>query len=207
VALRKFYALITVPGKHVELSKLTRKSDILIFFKFVRWDFGYCGHYWPILPTPDDRWGWLWRNWRNEDWQGKPKYSEKPCPSATMSTTNPTWLDPGLNLGRRRGKAATNRLRSAIYYSGCHENVALLAKQGKHVSRRLLIFVRPKTEYILERWFLNTWKLCSFFIVTDNVPYPYRTGRIVLHVLTLRILENIRNETIFELNIKKHWRA
>jgi hypothetical protein len=28
--------------------------------------------------------------WWNEDWQGKPKYSEKTCPSATLSTTNPT---------------------------------------------------------------------------------------------------------------------
>jgi hypothetical protein len=32
------------------------------------------------------------------------------CPSATFSTTNPTWLDPGLNPGRRGGMAATNRL-------------------------------------------------------------------------------------------------
>jgi hypothetical protein len=29
-------------------------------------------------------------NWWNEDWQGKPKYSKKTCPSATLSTTNPT---------------------------------------------------------------------------------------------------------------------
>jgi hypothetical protein len=58
----------------------------------VRWDFGYCGHYWPVVPAPDDRWWWLWRNWWNEDWQGKPKYSEETCPSATLSTTNPTWL-------------------------------------------------------------------------------------------------------------------
>jgi hypothetical protein len=41
--------------------------------------------------------------------QGKPKYSEKTCPGATLSTTNPTWLDPGLNPGRRGGKPATNR--------------------------------------------------------------------------------------------------
>jgi hypothetical protein len=61
-------------------------------------------------PAPDDRWWWLWRNWWNEDWLGKPKYSEKTCPSATLSTTNPTWLDPGLNTGRRGGKPATNRL-------------------------------------------------------------------------------------------------
>jgi hypothetical protein len=49
----------------------------------------YCGHFWPIVPTPDDR--WLWSNWWNEDWQGKPKYLEKTCPSTTLSTTNPTW--------------------------------------------------------------------------------------------------------------------
>jgi hypothetical protein len=24
------------------------------FFPFLRWDFGYCGHYWPIVPAPDD---------------------------------------------------------------------------------------------------------------------------------------------------------
>jgi hypothetical protein len=78
--------------------------------KLKSWDFGYCGHYWPTVPAPDDKWGWLWRNWWNEDWQGKPKYSEKTCPSDTLSTTNPTWLDPGSNPGRRGGKPATNRL-------------------------------------------------------------------------------------------------
>jgi hypothetical protein len=31
-------------------------------------------------------------------------------PSATLSTTNPTWPDPGLNPGRRCGKPAINRL-------------------------------------------------------------------------------------------------
>jgi hypothetical protein len=40
----------------------------------------------------------------------KPKYSEKTCPSATLSTTNSTWVDPGLNPGRRGGKPATNCL-------------------------------------------------------------------------------------------------
>jgi hypothetical protein len=59
---------------------------------------------WPIVPTPDDkRW---WSSWWNENWQGKPKYSEKTCPSATLSTTNPTWP----NLGHCGGKPATNRL-------------------------------------------------------------------------------------------------
>jgi hypothetical protein len=37
-------------------------------------------------------------------------YSEKPCPSPTLSTTNLTSLDPVLKAGRRGGKPATNRL-------------------------------------------------------------------------------------------------
>jgi hypothetical protein len=41
---------------------------------------------------------------------GKPKYSEKTYPSTTLSTTNPTCLDPVLNPGRRDGKPAINRL-------------------------------------------------------------------------------------------------
>jgi hypothetical protein len=36
-------------------------------------------------------------------WQGKPKYSEKTCPSATFFATHPTWPDLGSN-------SATNRL-------------------------------------------------------------------------------------------------
>jgi hypothetical protein len=64
---------------------------------------------WPIVSAPDDRW-WLWSNGWNANWQRKPKYSEKTCPSATLSNTNPTWTDPGSNPGRRGGKPATNRL-------------------------------------------------------------------------------------------------
>jgi hypothetical protein len=30
-------------------------------------------------------------------------------PGATLSTTNPTWSDPGFNPSRRGGKPATNR--------------------------------------------------------------------------------------------------
>jgi hypothetical protein len=34
----------------------------------------------------------------------------KPCPSATLSTTNPTWTEPGSNPGLRDRRPATNRL-------------------------------------------------------------------------------------------------
>jgi hypothetical protein len=76
----------------------------------------YVGHCWPIVPAPENRW-WLWSSWWNEDWQGKPKYSEKTCPSATLSTTNPSWPDLGSNSGRRSWKPATNRLSYGTAYS------------------------------------------------------------------------------------------
>jgi hypothetical protein len=109
---------------------LSENSRILIYFwanlqDMVRllaliWRFGvssvfffsgvwYCGHNWPTVPAPDYRWRWLWRNWWNEHWQGKLNYSKKTCPRATLSTTNPTWLDLGLNLSCR-GKPAINCL-------------------------------------------------------------------------------------------------
>jgi hypothetical protein len=44
-------------------------------------------------------------------WQGKPKYSEKTCPSAALSITDPTGLAQDSNPGRHGRKAAINRLR------------------------------------------------------------------------------------------------
>jgi hypothetical protein len=67
-----------------------------------------------IVPAPDDI--WVWNIWWNENWQGKLKYSEKTCPSATLSTTNPTWPDLGLNLGCCSGKLATNCLSYGLAF-------------------------------------------------------------------------------------------
>jgi hypothetical protein len=63
---------------------------------------------WPIVPCHG--WLWWWKIWWNEDWQGKPKYSEKTRHRATLSTTNPTWPDPGPNPGCCGEKPAPNRL-------------------------------------------------------------------------------------------------
>jgi hypothetical protein len=51
------------------------------------------------------------------DWQGKPKYSEKSCPSAALSTTNPTCC-PDANPGRRGGKPASNSLSYGTAFLG-----------------------------------------------------------------------------------------
>jgi hypothetical protein len=50
------------------------------------------------------------------NWHGKPKYSVKTCPSATLSTTNPTWPDLGSNPGCHGGKQATNSLSYGMVY-------------------------------------------------------------------------------------------
>jgi hypothetical protein len=65
---------------------------------------------WPIVPAPgdigDDECGPV-----GGIGIGKGKnYSEKTCPSATLSTTNPTWLDLGSNPGRRAENPVANRL-------------------------------------------------------------------------------------------------
>jgi hypothetical protein len=44
--------------------------------------------------------GELW--WNYIDW-GKPKNSEKTCPTATLTTKNPTWTDVGANPCREAG--------------------------------------------------------------------------------------------------------
>jgi hypothetical protein len=44
--------------------------------------------------------------------EGKSNYSVEICPSATLSTTNPTLLDIGSNPGLSDGKQATDCLNS-----------------------------------------------------------------------------------------------
>jgi hypothetical protein len=64
------------------------------------------------------RWGWavfyqvlqLMEHQWNEIDRRKPTTRRKTCPSATLSTTNPTWTDPGSNSGLRGERPATNRL-------------------------------------------------------------------------------------------------
>jgi hypothetical protein len=47
----------------------------------------------------------FWSNWWNEYWQGKPKYSEKTYPIATLSTTKSHMTDPVSNPGPQRWEA------------------------------------------------------------------------------------------------------
>jgi hypothetical protein len=85
------------------------KNELALRFSFkVSWGgvrlspLGTSSTVWPIVPAPDDRWWWLWSNRRNEDWQGKPKYSEKTCRSVHHES-HMTW--PGIEPGPPRGES------------------------------------------------------------------------------------------------------
>jgi hypothetical protein len=85
------------------LSRLVLYTTAIVFLLLlllllgVRWDWVHSLAY---VPASDDGWWWL-EQWN--DWQGKPKYSEETCPSAALSTTNPTWPDLGSNASRAVG--------------------------------------------------------------------------------------------------------
>jgi hypothetical protein len=75
---------------------------------------------WPVAPAPDDRCWWMFSCRWNENWQGKPKYSEKTCPSANLSTTNPTRPELGSNTsrnGRNRRLTAWDVVRPKTHLS------------------------------------------------------------------------------------------
>jgi hypothetical protein len=86
-------------------------------FSFFNWNSGGWSQIWstrhcatsrPVVPAPGD--------YECNDFQGKPKYSEITCPSAALSTRDPTCC-PDANPGHRGGKSATDRLTygTAIY--------------------------------------------------------------------------------------------
>lgn len=66
---------------------------------------------WPVVLAIDNSWFWVWTSGYNE-WQGKPKYSEKTCFSPAFSTTKQTWCD--LNLGCRGWKPVTDCLSYGV---------------------------------------------------------------------------------------------
>jgi hypothetical protein len=106
-----------------------------LFFREMGWNWVHLvlrSSFWLTAPAPDDR--WVWSSWWNDNWQGKPKYSEELCRNATFSTTNPTWLDLGSNLGCRGGKATTICLSYGMAIS--LDLMALYAgKQNFHIHR------------------------------------------------------------------------
>jgi hypothetical protein len=75
-----------------------------------------------LLHQPrDDRWWWVWSSWWNENWQGKPKYLEKTCRTATLSTTNPTW--PEHKSSSREKILVLSWDKEGILFSFCYKYI------------------------------------------------------------------------------------
>jgi hypothetical protein len=93
---------------------------------------------WPIIPAPDDRCWWVWSSRWNDNWQGKPKYSEKTCPSATLFPVNPTLIDLRSYPGRRNGKPAAKCLSCCMASSGGKSELGLHQYSATYVPRTFM---------------------------------------------------------------------
>jgi hypothetical protein len=87
--------------------------------------------------SPGWWWWWEWSSRWNE-WQGKSKYSEKTCPSAALSTTDPTWPDQGSNPGHRGGIPATNRMSYGTAARTACRGIKQLALHTDHSNHLVL---------------------------------------------------------------------
>jgi hypothetical protein len=59
------------------------------------------------------------RRWNNKLTGESRRTRRKTCPSTTLSTTNPTWIDPGANPGLRSEMPATNDLSHGTVHCVC----------------------------------------------------------------------------------------
>jgi hypothetical protein len=143
----------------------TNRSVSLFIWGWVRLNqLGIPATLWSILPASDDRW-WLWSSQWNKNWQGKSKYSEKTCPSATLSTTNPTWTELGSNPGRRNGNPVDNRLSYSttllslfiylLYFFSSTKLAINLKIIADFACRKFNISQTTINLYCIGRWYIN----------------------------------------------------
>jgi hypothetical protein len=125
---------------------LTSVSEFRVFFFLLSWGgvrlgpLGTPATNWPIVPAPDDRWWWMLSSQWNENWQGKPRYLEKTCPSATLSTTKPILYVLGSNSDCGGGKPATELLSYGAAHSEYNRCRAMILSK-EFCYRRTLLFI------------------------------------------------------------------
>jgi hypothetical protein len=72
----------------------------------------HVGHFWPIVPAPCDCKNGKFGGMKIGKGNRSTRRYAAPAP---LSTTNPTWPDPGTNTGRRVGKPASNCLSYGVW--------------------------------------------------------------------------------------------
>jgi hypothetical protein len=112
---------------------------------------------------------WIWTTMVELQWLGKTeKLKRKTCPSATLSTTNPTWINPGVNLGLRSERLAANQLSH-----GTANPILITVHLGRfhfrHMSAFWTIWLRP---YVSKRfWEELISLLCLHKLRVNNIQY------------------------------------
>jgi hypothetical protein len=96
-----------------------------------------------ILFTPRMIYEFGERRWNDID-RGKPKTRRETCPSTTLFTTNPTWIDPGGNLGLRGERPVTSHLS---HDTALHRIIHRVVQRLSQHNLKILNFNRPPPSY------------------------------------------------------------
>jgi hypothetical protein len=162
---------LTSTMQDVRTSNVTRPQGLLLSMG-LWWNqtHYYCGHL--LLAYCTNPGSWMAMKWgkigRMNEWQENPKHSEKTSSSAARPTTDPAWLDPGLNPSRRGGKPATNRLS----YRTADRRVTSPCRVLRRGSRRLRlrrIDSSPVPLVCLLLNLLNTYRLIDLYVRNESL--------------------------------------
>jgi len=98
----------------------------------------------------------------------------KTCPSATLSTTNPTWIDPDANLGLRGERPGTSRLSHARPHGSGYElrevseltvtAIALYILPHDHIIGSYKVLFLGMTSSHCTSWSMRSWHEKSLWL-------------------------------------------
>jgi hypothetical protein len=143
----------------------------LFLYYFGLWGYWHCGHSWPIVPTSGD----------SEDDCGKQMECRLAGETEVLGenlpqhhfcpSQNPTWPDPGLNLGRRSGKSATNHLS---YGAALFALVAAIEISGEKI--RLLVN-KDNDENSYDSWLSKSSDITRPILIPKRKKVPIYSRR------------------------------
>jgi hypothetical protein len=114
---------------------------------------------------------WVWRTTVQWYWlRGESRRTRREtCPSTTLSTTNPTWIDPDTNPGLRGERPATNHLSHGTAVSPWSVHPPVYVSISVHPFHLLFIF--SNQDFV---WMSFLSHSC-FVVCPSHVPWCYRS--------------------------------
>jgi hypothetical protein len=120
------------------------------------------------------------------EWEfaGETEVLKKTFPSATLSTTNPTWPDLGSNPGRRDGKPVTNRVSCGTASNALSSEVDQDRNHHKFMPAPLTTI-----QLLFYALFMHIFMICLFFhdvsVTVNAFICSYNVYLLKLHVSAL----------------------